>query len=171
MKATKKSKSVRLVLLGGASLTLAACDEAPPNDARFFANVQDCAGVYGEATCRDAAQTSEQAFAAEAPKFARKEECEAEFGAGNCETREASAGAGSFFMPMMMGYMLGSAFNRPVYRGPEGSAMTQAGGKFFNVGQFAGAGRTAAFQPAQITQVRRGGFGSTATAFRSTAGS
>ena len=58
-------------------------------------------------------------------------------------------------MPMMMGYMLGNAFNRPVYRGPNNSAMMQTGGRFFNVGTFAGAGRTAPFQRAQFTPVAR----------------
>lgn len=52
-------------------------------------------------------------FAAKAPRYSRKEECEAEFGAGNCEMRQ-SGGTGSFFMPMMMGYMLGGAFRQPV---------------------------------------------------------
>lgn len=49
------------------------------------------------------------------------------------------------------------------------------GGKLFNVGSFAGTGAAAsaaAFRPAaQVTQVARGGFGSTATAYRSTSGS
>ena len=67
---------------------------------------------------------------------------------------------------MMMGYMMGNAFNRPVYRGPNNGAMMQTGGRFFNVGTFAGAGRAAPFQRAQFTQVQRGGFGSTAAAYR-----
>jgi uncharacterized protein YgiB involved in biofilm formation len=167
----KKSKAIRLVLLGSTGLTLAACDQSPPSDATFFSKVEDCIAVKNESTCRDGFAKSEEAFVAEAPRFTRKEQCEAEFGAGNCETRETRAGTGSFFMPMMMGYMLGNAFNRPVYRGPNNSAMMQTGGRFFNVGTFAGAGRTAPFQRAQFTPVQRGGFGSTATAHRTSAGS
>lgn len=162
----KKSRTIRLVLLGGAGLTLAACDEAPPPDARFFADVTACSAVYDEATCRTAFAESQAEFAAEAPAFERKEACEAEFGAGNCETRESASG-GSFFMPMMMGYMLGNAFSRPVFRGPDNSAMMRSGGKTYDVGKFTGAtGRAAAFQPAQITPVQRGGFGTSASSYR-----
>lgn len=166
----KRSKAIRLVLLGGAGCALAACDQAPPPDARFFADARACAEVYDEAACQKAFAESKASFAAEAPRFSRKEECEAEFGAGNCETRQS--GMGSFFMPMMMGYMLGSAFRQPVYRGPDGTAMTRSGNSTYAVGRFSGAGgRGAAFQPTQITQVQRGGFGTTtSSSYRATAG-
>jgi uncharacterized protein YgiB involved in biofilm formation len=164
----KKSTAIRLVLLGSTGLTLAACDQSPPSDATFFSKVEDCMAVKGESACRDGFVKSETQFVAEAPRFTTKEQCEAEFGSGNCETRQA--GRGSFFMPMMMGYMLGNAFNRPVYRGPNNAAMMQTGGKFYNVGSFAGAGRAAPFQRARFTPVQRGGFGSTATAYRTSAG-
>ena len=158
----KKSKAIRLLLLGSTGLTLAACGQSPPSDATFFSRVEDCVPIKGEAACRDGFAKSEAEFAAEAPRFTQKEQCEAEFGVGNCETRQARGGTGSFFMPMMMGYMIGNAFNRPVYRGPNNSAILQSGGKYFNVGTFAGAGRAAAFQRGQFTPVQRGGFGSTA---------
>ncbi len=166
----KKSRTIRLVLLGGAGLTLTACDEAPPADARFFADAKACSAVYDEATCQKAFAESQAEFAAEAPVFAGKEACEAEFGAGNCETRQA-AGGGSFFMPMMMGYMLGNAFRQPVFRGPDNSAMMRSGGRVYDVGRFTGTtGRAAAFQPTQVTQVQRGGFGTTGSSFRASSG-
>lgn len=192
----KKSRSIRLVLLGSASIALAACgDDGPPKDARFFSDIQACSAVYDMTQCIDAQKQAENTFTAEAPKFPRREQCEAEFGAGNCETKPAAAtgqqaaagtgeqsasGGGSFFMPMLMGYMMGnmlggqSRFNQPVYRGPDNTAMTQNRGKMFNIGNFSGAGRTAAntFRPAtQVAQVQRGGFGGTAMAQRSSAGS
>lgn len=165
----KKSRAVQLVLLGGAGAALAACDQAPPPDARFYTNAAECAPIQGEAACEQAFAESKADFAAEAPQFARKEECEAEFGAGNCETR-ASGSGGGFFMPMMMGYMLGSAFRQPVYRGPDNSAMVRTGGSSYSIGRFNGIGRAAAFQPGQVTRVQRGGFGSTASSYRSSAG-
>jgi len=167
----KKSKAIRLVLLGSTGLTLAACGQSPPSDATFFSKVEECIPVKGESACRDGFAKSEADFVVDAPRFTKKEQCEAEFGDGNCETRQAGAGSGSFFMPMMMGYMLGNAFSRPVYRGPNNGAMVQTGGKFFNVGTFAGSGRTAPFQRGKFTPVQRGGFGSTATAHRTSAGS
>jgi uncharacterized protein YgiB involved in biofilm formation len=183
----KKSSSIRLVLLGSASIALAACgDDGPPKDARFFSNLQECSAVYDTSQCLDAERQAEQSYAQEAPKFSGKEQCEAEFGVGNCENRQAAAdgqqassGGGSFFMPMLMGYMMGNMLggNRyaaPVYRGPDNTAITQNRGKMFNIGNFGGAGRSAAstFRPAtQVAQVQRGGFGSSANAFRSSAGS
>jgi uncharacterized protein YgiB involved in biofilm formation len=166
----KKSRAIHLVLLGSTGLTLAACDQPPPSDATFFSRVEDCIAVKSEPACRDGFVESEKAFVAEAPRFTRQEQCESDFGAGNCETRQAEGGTGSFFMPMMMGYMLGNAFNRPVYRGPNNGAMLQTDGRFFNVGTFAGTGRAATFQRAQFTPVQRGGFGSTATAHRTAGG-
>ena len=183
----KKSRSIRLVLLGGASFALASCgDDGPPKDARFFSHLQECAAVYDTTQCLDAQTQADQTFAEQAPKFTRKEECETQFGAGNCETRQtadSSGGHSSFFMPMLMGYMMGnmlggpSRFNEPVYRGPNNSAITQSSsGKMFNIGSFSGVGRSAAtsFRSTPATQVgtvSRGGFGSTSTAFRSSAGS
>jgi uncharacterized protein YgiB involved in biofilm formation len=169
--AMKKSRAIRLVLLGSTGLTLAACTQKPPSDATFFSKVEDCIPVKGEAACRESFAKSEASWATDAPRFTQKEKCEEEFGAGNCETREPHARTGGFFMPMMMGYMMGSRFNSPVYRGPNNSALVQTGGKLFNAGTFAGDGRTAAFQRGQFTPVHRGGFGSTAAGHRTSAGS
>ena len=195
----KKSRSIRLVLLGSASLALAACgdDEGLPTDAKFFSSMSECTAFYDEAKCRDAKIAADQTYAAEAPRFANKEECEGEFGVGSCENHQIAAApgqpqttgqpqnavagssdTGSFFMPMLMGYMMGNMlggnqFHQPVYRGRDGSAVMPNAGKAFNVGSFANAGSSAtaakSFRSApQITQVARGGLGSTASAYRGT---
>ena len=174
----KKSRSIRLVLLGGAGMALAACgEEGLPEGSKFFSSASECAAEFGATECNDAKTASEKVHAADAPKFARKEECETEFGAGNCETKQASSG-GSIFMPMMMGYMMGSMmsgnrFSQPVYRGPGNSAVMPSGNKLLNVGNFSRAGGVGAstFQPArQVTQVSRGGFGDTAARNHSSSG-
>lgn len=176
----KKSHSVRLVLLGSASAALAACDDggALPANAQFYPTVNECIADHGAATCEDAKAVADRTQAAEAPRFSQKQECEQEYGAGNCETRQAAGG--SFFLPMMMGYMMGnmmggSRFSQPVYRGPNSTAVMPSGGRLLNVGRFdtlgAGPAAGAAFRPAtQITPVSRGGFGSTAMNYRSSAG-
>lgn len=174
----KKSHSIKLALLGGASMALTACgDDGPPDDARFFAETKECAAVYGDAPCADAAVKAEETHLVQAPKFARQEQCEAEFGAGNCETRQ-SAGGGSFFMPLLMGYMMGNMlggnrFSQPVYRGPDGSAVMNNNGRMFNVGNFGAqtAGRTTSFRPSQASPIARGGFGGSSAAFNSGAAS
>ena len=174
----KKSRSVKLALLGGASMALAACgDDAPPKDATFYSDVPSCAATYGEEACLDAKAVSQKISDEEAPRYVRKEECEAEFGAGNCESRQTSSGTG-LFMPLMMGYMIGNMFsgnryNQPVYRSLNNEAVMPKNGRFYNVGTFAGGANTAAwFRPAaQVTPIKRGGFGGTSKAFYSGGGS
>lgn len=175
----KKSKTIRLVLLGGTSLALAGCDDQPPTDAKFFATLQECTAHYSEDQCRTMVKKAEEQHVAEAPKFNRKEECEAQFGAGHCESREAhtESGIGGFFMPMMMGYMMGNmmsgrGWGSPVYSDRNNTAFTNApGGRTYNVGTFAGGGRNASFQQGALTQVSRNGFGSSARAYSSSSSS
>lgn len=173
----KKSSSIRLVLIGGASVALAACDDGglPSKDARFYPSVNECAADLGAKACEDAKAAADKTQIAQAPRFSQKQQCEQEFGAGNCESRQ-EAGTGSFFMPMMMGYMVGSMmsggrFSQPVYRGPGNSAVMPSGGRMLDVGRFDGPGARPAFRPAaQVAPVSRGGFGSTAMNYRSTSG-
>ena len=175
----KKSHSIRLVLLGGASVALAGCDDGglPSKDARFYPTVNECTADLGAKPCEDAKAAADRTQVAEAPRFSQKQQCEQEFGAGNCESRQ-EAGGGSFFMPMMMGYMVGSMlsgnrFSQPVYRGPGNTAIMPSGGRMLDVGRFDNASASArpAFRPAaQIAPVSRGGFGSTAMNYRSTSG-
>ena len=175
----KKSHSIRLVLLGSASVALAACDDGglPSKDARFYPTVNECIADLGTKPCEDAKVAADKTQIAEAPRYSQKQQCEQEFGAGNCESRQ-EAGGGSFFMPMMMGYMVGSMmsgnrFSQPVYRGPGTTAVMPSGGRMLDVGRFdnAGAGARPAFRPAaQATPISRGGFGSTAMNYRTAGG-
>ena len=72
----KKSKGIRLVLLGAAGLVMPSCDETPlPPEAQFFTGVEECAAVQSRMTCEEAFAESQAKFVAEAPQYARKEEC------------------------------------------------------------------------------------------------
>lgn len=130
----RKSRSIRLVLLGSLSLVaLAACDDNDPlKGADIIRDQKECASRADPDACRMALADARQAHVQTAPKFANRQECEAQFGANNCGTPEevlrfgdeagqqttgqqagqqpaqaqASSG-GSVFMPMMMGYMMG----------------------------------------------------------------
>jgi uncharacterized protein YgiB involved in biofilm formation len=178
----KKSHAIRLVLLGSAGVALAACDNGVtlPRDAQFYASANECAADHGVQPCEDAKAEADKAQVAEAPRFNQKQQCEQEYGVGNCEARQESSGGGSFFMPMMMGYMMGNmlggrSFSQPVYRGPDNTAVIPNGGRPVNVGRFdnltGGSGNRAAFRPAaQVAEVSRGGFGSTSRSFSGTAG-
>jgi uncharacterized protein YgiB involved in biofilm formation len=166
----RKSTSVRLVLLGTAGLTLAACDEAPSADRALYGSASDCALTRSASECEKAAADADTIRVAEGPKFGRKEECEAEYGVGRCETRTDAMGS-SFFLPLLAGYMLGNTFGSrpyPVYRDRDNQAIAQGSGplggsSFYKVGQYSGgaAAQPAAFQRTAATQVTRPTLGGT----------
>jgi len=194
----KRSASLRLVLMGSAALTLSACDEAV--EVGVFETVDQCQVMgYSQSACETAIQAAAREHLQSAPRYATKAECEAEF--GRCETPVQAAsdtppgsgqnpsqtpgdvaqnqggGFGSFFMPMMAGYMIGNmmgnrgAMAQPLYR-PVGETARQTGGGLFagngtRVASGAGLARmpastlSAARAPATST-MSRGGFGARA---------
>ncbi len=199
----KRSASLRLVLMGSAALTLSACDESV--DVGVFETVEQCQIMgYSQSACETAIQAAAREHMQSAPRYATKADCEAEF--GRCETptqaaSEIPAGAGqnaaqtpaqqtpgqvaqnqgggfgSFFMPMMAGYMIGNMMGnrggmaQPLYR-PVGETARQTGGGLFAGNGTRVAGGTgmtrmpestlsAARAPATST-LSRGGFGSRA---------
>jgi len=118
----KSWSSLSAALLMSTSLViLSACDEAKV-DASIYENVDQCK--------RDPSNTSDQCdssfkeassqHAAVAPKYAAKADCQADFGVGKCEEAPyKTSSGGSVFMPLMMGYMMGSML------GGRGSMMSQ----------------------------------------------
>jgi len=121
--------------MGGAALTLSACDESV--DVGVFETVEQCQTMgYSQSACDTAIQAAAREHLQNAPRYATKADCEAEF--GRCETPTQAAsetppgagqnaasaqtpnqtpgqvaqnqggGFGSFFMPMMAGYMIGN---------------------------------------------------------------
>jgi uncharacterized protein YgiB involved in biofilm formation len=115
-----------------------------------------------------------------APKFASKQECETEFGAARCEQApQRTSSGGSMFMPLMMGYMMGSMIggrgfgnSQPLYR-------TRSNPGTFRTSDNKAAGRsTGRTQVAKSSMARptskastrsRGGFGSSGRRFGSAA--
>lgn len=199
----KRSASLRLVLMGGAALTLSACDESV--EVGVFETVEQCTVMgYSQSACETAIQAATKEHLQSAPRYATKADCEAEF--GRCESAPAVAangnnpnpssqtppqtpnpdqmaahsggGFGSFFMPMMAGYMIGNMMGnrgptaQPLYR-PVGDAARDAGGPGLYAGNgtkvAAGSGLTrmpestlAAARAPATTTLSRGGFGARA---------
>ncbi|WP_346796591.1 DUF1190 domain-containing protein [Halomonas sp. Bachu 37] len=139
----KRSARLSLAMMGVGAFGLSAC--SPPQseehvtDVSFdnpesYQSVEDC--VAAEIYTRSACETAYEASLESVPRFSSLEECEAEHGEGACvaptaEQSQVATGSstGSWFMPAMMGYMVGSmmsntnrgrAFERvyqePVYR-------------------------------------------------------
>lgn len=166
----KKSTTITLVLLGTGGLAAMAmlAREPEPTNLDYVTDADQCAKTYSEAECKQAEAKAKEVHVAEAPRFSRKEECEATVGAGNCQAQNSSNGGGGFFMPMMMGYMLGSHLGQPVYRGPDNSAIVRSGAQTQRAGAFSGNGAAARFQPSP--EVARGGFGGSSQRYGSASG-
>jgi uncharacterized protein YgiB involved in biofilm formation len=180
----RRSRSIRLVLLGSVgALTLTACDEGDRlADGQFITDASQCEVAFDPKECREALAVARAEHVRTAPSFASRSECEAKFGAGNCATRSEVAGnaspessggvttprasttasseGGGFFMPLLMGYMLGRSMGgaaaQPLYR--DASNTAYSGGK--NVGTVDKAVARAPAAGTRLGQpVARGGFG------------
>ncbi|WP_133001088.1 DUF1190 domain-containing protein [Luteimonas arsenica] len=110
----KRSRKTALVLMGSAPLLLAACAKQPEvqTSEGLFTSVEACSTeTMNPALCRqafDEAQAQAQADAV-APRYASREACEAEFGEGQCATRQHAGH--SFIGPMMAGFVLSQMMN------------------------------------------------------------
>ena len=139
----KRSRSIRLALLGTAGLmSLTACEQAddPLKTGEFFANAQACEAAQNPQECKASYAQAQEEHVKTAPKFTSREQCEAEFGAANCVQtpgqaapgQTAQAGGGSWFMPAMLGFMMGRMMGggmgamgaAPVYRDANNTAYT-----------------------------------------------
>lgn len=187
--ARKRSRHTALMLAGTAVLGLAACEEEK-TDAAAFPDLQSCVAeaqngslFFTVEDCETQFAQAQQTHLETAPRYESKELCEQEHGAGNCEgdpTAQNQSGGGSIFMPLFMGYMLGSmlggnrgVFSQPMMRNAQGGFSTPDGKQSFatnrGTGQvasstFAKAPATVGKAPMTAAQVRqRGGFGASST--------
>ncbi|WP_437609326.1 DUF1190 family protein [Erwinia sp. V71] len=167
-------------------LMLAGCEQSDET-VSLYQNADDCskANPSQSAQCTTAYNNALKEAEKTAPKYATREDCVAEFGENQCQQTPAQAGvgtsnnaeaqqSGSFWMPLMAGYMMGRMMSggasQPLFssRAPN----SPANGKFVDAsGRNYGAatpGRTMtvpktalAPKPATTSTVTRGGFGET----------
>lgn len=91
----KRSRSIRLVLLGAAAVTLSACgDDDEPIGGQYFADEAQCASAENGDTCRAAVAEARGRHMLTAPRFASRQQCEQEYGAANCEPVEVAQAQG-----------------------------------------------------------------------------
>ncbi|WP_409074857.1 DUF1190 family protein [Pantoea sp. C3] len=167
---------------------LAGCEK---NDetVSLYQNADECAKANPSqsAQCTTAYNNAVKEAERTAPKYATREDCVAEFGENQCQQTPAQAGvgtnnaenqqSGSFWMPLMAGYMMGrmmgggAGFAQQPLFSPK-AANSPARGQFVdasgrNYGS-ATSGRTMnvpktalAPKPATTSTVTRGGFGET----------
>lgn len=126
----KRSRSIGLVTMGAGMIALTACEE-PPVDALVFDSLQQCLADNDltREQCEANYQEALRGHVATAPKYASKQACEADFGTEKCEQApQQTQSGGSVFMPLMMGYMMGSMLagrsgvaTQPLYRSADDS--------------------------------------------------
>ncbi|WP_175494941.1 DUF1190 family protein [Xenorhabdus mauleonii] len=168
-----------------AAFLLSACEQ---NDetVSLYTNADECsqANPSQSEQCKVAYNTALKEAEKTAPKYATREDCVAEFGEQQCTQAPAQAGvgqaqaqnsSGSFWMPLMAGYMMGrlmggsAAPSQPLFTSK--SASSPANGKFVdatgkNYGPATAGGRSMtvpktamAPKPATTSTITRGGFG------------
>ncbi|ESQ91313.1 hypothetical protein ABAC460_07030 [Asticcacaulis sp. AC460] len=76
------------------------------NDAIVYKSLDECKAAQTDDRICDEAMAEAAAVQGQ-HQFSRKEQCEAEYGAGHCESR----GGGSWFVPALTGFMLARAMN------------------------------------------------------------
>jgi len=111
-------KRLALGTIAAMSVATAGC-EAPvaqplplPDDPVQFSSPAECiAAGYETIACEDSYKAALAQHQADAPRYDLRDNCEEEWGAGNC--RESGGGSNSFFAPFLTGYLLSSALRGP----------------------------------------------------------
>jgi uncharacterized protein YgiB involved in biofilm formation len=104
MAARRRSAYVGFSVLTLSAAALAGCERA--EEPKVYSSVADCRAEHPGQACDDAWQASVGEHERTAPRYSRKEECEAQYGVGHCEDR-----GGGIFMPLMAGFVLGQMMN------------------------------------------------------------
>ena len=190
MSKRKRSRHVALFLAGSAMLGLAACEDDKV-DAQSFPDLESCVAAakenslwFTEEDCRTNFAAAQKEYLETAPRYESKELCEQEHGAGKCEADPAqtaqSSGGGFSFMPLLVGYMMGSMLSRgggimsqPMVNTAVGRFSTPKGDQSFATNKGTGKvapqaftrGPTTLGQPpmTKSSVQQRGGFGKAAT--------
>ena len=178
----KRWNSIFVVMMMGVSaIALSSCEEAKV-DAAVYDSVEQCIkdpGVPRE-ECEQSYKEARTQHAAVAPKYSSEVDCQADFGVEKCEQAPyRTSSGGSVFMPLMMGYMMGSFIGgrrsmmpQPLYRSAD-SPKTFRTADNRNVGSTTGRTRvpsSATRRPSfKSSTLSRGGFGASGRRFGSAA--
>lgn len=179
----KRSRTATLLLMGSAPLLLTACNsDSEASRQGLYTSVESCvAATNDSATCKQAFAKAQQEATTEAPHYASRAECEANYGADKCVERSDN-GNHSFFGPMMTGFFLsqmlrngtaaGGFSSAPAFRDSQGGWRRPdpnggaGSGGVYTGGAYRG-GTGSAMVPIDATPdravtVSRGGFGESA---------
>lgn len=182
-KSWRNYRMAPVALAVSAVFMLAGCEKADET-VSLYQNADDCSRSNPSMSeqCTTAYNNALKEAEKTAPKYATREDCVAEFGEAQCTQAPAQAGmaaesqsSGSFWMPLMAGYMMGRMMGgagfaqQPLFTSK--NPASPANGKFVdatgkNYGPATAGGRTMtvpktamAPKPAVTNTVTRGGFG------------
>ena len=184
MRRLKRSRVLHVSsLMATASFSLAACGSpqrvpAPePEPTLAYQSLDECkaANDIPDNECDAALAKAQQEAAKTAPRYATREECEGQWGPSQCQP---NTNGGSFFSPLLTGFIVGQLLNGggyrgggPLYRDREGRLSNGYGGGYAYRDYRAGKtltnarehGDVARQAPTRVqsrtTVVSRGGFG------------
>ena len=177
----KRWNFLSVAMMSVSMIALSACEEAKV-DASVYESLEQCKNdpVVPADQCQASFKEARDQHAAVAPKYSSLADCQADFGAEKCEQAPyRTTSGGSVFMPMMMGYMMGSMLggrrsmvSQPLYRSSQNPGGFRTADNR-NVGAKTGStqvARSATNRPSfKRSTMSRGGFGSSGRRFGSAA--
>ncbi|AJE22787.1 DUF1190 domain-containing protein [Azotobacter chroococcum] len=120
----KRSRTLRLVLIGSTPLMLAGCEPSRPG--YLYRDPASCiaAAVFDRSICQHEFELARATHLQSAPRYHWRGDCETDFGAGRCEPAPDNTGP---YMPLMAGYLVGREPPREEQSGSGGGG-TSGGG-------------------------------------------
>ncbi|WP_034475303.1 DUF1190 family protein [Aestuariibacter salexigens] len=113
----RKAFALKPISAGVAAVVLSGCGDR--QEAFIYSSVDECVNDNPEyaTQCQSAYQQALEEARRTGPKYNSEYDCEYEFGANQCRVQDV--GGGSFWMPMMAGFMIGNLVsNRSYYYQP-----------------------------------------------------
>jgi len=177
----KRWNFISVAMMSVSMIALSACEEAKV-DASVYESLQQCKNdpTVPADQCEASFKEARDQHAAVAPKYSSLADCQADFGAEKCEQAPyRTSSGGSVFMPLMMGYMMGSMIggrrsmvSQPLYRSAKNPSTFRTGDNR-SAGSKTGStqvARSATSRPSfKSSTMSRGGFGSSGRRFGSAA--
>lgn len=173
----RKSWRIKPLAVGISSVFIAAACGDNREDAMVFTSLGDCQNQMPDYAqqCEIAYQQALQDAADTAPKFNNRRDCEYDFGAEQCVQYRNDSG-GSWFMPLMAGYMIRDILEPRRYPQPLFTSYSRyspyryrwIGANGYDYGDFRRRDLKVSksyTKPPKVTRtIKRGGFGSTVRA-------
>ena len=169
----KRSRILKLSIMSASALTLIACEQS--QEVGVFENLEQCSNQAGfsREECSNSEKLARSEHIRVAPKYSSVTDCERDFGADKCEIApQRTTTGGSVFMPMMMGYMMGSMLGggrsmmpQPLYRSMDDTKNFRTGDnqRVSNKTGLTKVSKGLTRMPSTKTRtIRRGGFGAAA---------